>query len=187
MYRVTTQFLGIPGTPAYNQLNFLGSGVQAEASACHAAVTALWNAIDALIATPATCTVLGDVAEVDEATGQVTAVYPVAPTNNSFAGPGDMQPYVCQGLVRLRTGSYLNGREIRGRVFIPGTMDTSDLDGTPNPAYTGALTTAFNNLVTDSTTAGIPLGVWSPTRGVIARVTGANAWNQWAVLRSRRP
>lgn len=187
MYRVTTQWTGLPGMPAYTNLHFEGGGDPAEAAALADLVEALWAALDAQVSSRAASYVLPDVAEVDPATGAVLATFPATTAIDQKAGAGDAQPFAVQGLVRLRTGTYLQGREIRGRVFMPGTCDTFDLAGVPNPAYTNALQNAFNTMRTDAAALGVPLVVWSPTRGVTAAVSSISAWNQWAVMRSRRP
>lgn len=187
MYRVVTEWTGLPGMPAYTNLHFEGGSDPAEAQAVADLVEALWTSLNPIVNTAATALVLPDVQQIDPASGAVLNSYGVTTAPVEMNGSGNLQPFASQGLVRLRTNSYVGGREVRGRVFMPGTMDTSDLNGTPNPVYTNALVTAFSLLVTDAAELSTPLVVWSPTRGVNAAVQTVSAWNQWAVLRSRRP
>lgn len=185
MLRVTTQWGGLQGSPYYTILHYLGD-TEDQAEAAHAATVAVWTAIGSYRSSTMTCRVAGEVEQVDPATGAIEATYAVTPVDVGGGAPGELQPTVIQGLVQLRTGTYLAGREVRGRVFLPGSRDTSDLNGRPTTAYISGIQTAFNALRTDTTGLGIPLQVWSPTRGVSASVSACTVWGEWAVLRSRR-
>lgn len=185
MLRTTTQWDGIPGSPYFTVLHFEGTDA-AEASAVHALTVELWDAMANYRTSIMTGQVLPEVEVVDVATGNVTATF-AEPTAPVAAGTsGARQPYVVQGLVQARTGVYDAGREIRGRTFLPGTIDASDTDGVPSSAYITAISAIWSTFLTDGTTAGVPPVIWSPTKGLSAPVAFYTVWNQWAILRSRR-
>ena len=185
MLRTLTEWTGIPGSPYYTNLHFAGDD-ETEAEAAHAITTALWEAYAEHVREDLTANVLPEVSAVDPVTGDTTATFiEAAEAVPGTAGPNFMPPLV-QGLVRLRTGVYVGGREIRGKVFLPGTTDPDDVNGIPSAGYLTDVQAVWNALVTDASTAGIPLQVWSPTNGQSESVTAVSPWNQWAVLRSRR-
>lgn len=185
MLRTETEWTGVPGAPYYTVMHFEGAGAT-QAGAAAGATRALWDAIKASIRNDMTARVLPEVSEVNVATGEVEATYINTLPPVVMTGSGARQPLVVQGLVRLRTGAYVGGREIRGKVFLPGTTDANDTDGVPSTAYQTAMNTAFQNLVSSSLAATVPLLVWSPTKGQAAQVTQVSTWAQWAILRSRR-
>lgn len=166
-------------------LHFDGEGSE-QASAASAATRALWDAIKATIRNDLTARVLPEVSQVDPATGLTTATFIQSQSPVVMTGSGARQPLVVQGLVRLRTGTYVGGREIRGKVFLPGTTDANDTDGVPSTTYQTAINTAFGSFVTSAAAATVPVVVWSPTKGQVALVQQVSVWGQWAILRSRR-
>lgn len=121
----------------------------------------------------------------DDTTGQPTGTETASQAYTPpMTGSGSMKSAATQGLLQLRTGVYAAGREIRGRLFIPAPTEGGG-DATPSPAYMADLTTAGNALVgaMTPTTAWV---VYSRSRGQSADITSTSAWNQYAVLRSRR-
>lgn len=126
--------------------------------------------------------------EVDEATGTLTGFWS-APGLAAVAGTGTGQSVAdaTQVLVQWRTGVVLNGREVRGRTFIPGLNAVNLADGNIGEAYRAAIETAAEtNLIPLS----IGFGVWRrPKEGVPGahvQATNATVWNELAVLRRRR-
>lgn len=185
MLRVDTTWSGVPGAPYYTGLHFAGEDAAA-ASAAHAIVVQAWTALATEVRDDLDATVEPEVSVIEPTTGLTTATFLEPSVTVPMTGAGARQPLVVQGLVSLRTGVYDAGREIRGKVFHPGTLDTRDTDGRPSTAYQTALSTVWGDVITDSTTAGIPLQVYSPTKFIAAAVTAAGVWNEWAILRSRR-
>lgn len=184
MLRTTTRWIGVQGSPYYTTLHF-GGNTSGEAQAAANAVRALlfelqnrlWGAMEG--------TVLPDVPSIDPATGQIIENFVTTTTPVNFAGAGEVLPFASQALVRLRTGDFIAGKELRGRVFIPGIQEADCVAGELNPTAVTALQTAFNNLLTAGGPAG-SLVVWSPTHGQASVVSVAQPWNQFATLRSRR-
>jgi hypothetical protein len=183
MLRVTTRFSGIPGTPYWNNIFFAGSSA-GEAAAAHNAVGDFWAAIAGLVTTQLEGQVQSDVDVVNPASGLVTGTFNVPQRTIDFVG-GAAQPAMVQGLIRLRTGVFVSGREIRGRIFVPSPTTETNSGGVPSLAYTQALDTAANGLLTAGSGAG-GLVVYSRTRLQAAAVSSVSTWTQFASLRSRR-
>lgn len=182
MYRVRTVFTGVAGAPYYSNLYFAEEG--GTAAQARGAVNAVWANMLAQFRTGLVFTIEQDVPVVDEVTGDVIRV-----DNGGAAYTGigtsanDPLPPATQLLMRLRTGAYVNGREIRGRCFIPGMTENNSDQGVPVVGIRSTLDGLFASLV-GSTNA--QLVVWAKTRATYAVVNSASAWNQWSVLRSRR-
>lgn len=185
MLKTETVWSGVAGAPYYTALYFLGESEE-QAESAHAATVELWQAIVAYYRADMTATVQPEVSVVDPATGLTTATFLEASVPVVGSGSPPYQPLVIQGLLRLRTGTYVGGREIRGKIFLPGTGDSQDNNGVPAADYQGTITTLFNAFLADTLALGIPLQVWSRAGGVSASVQAGSVWNQWAILRSRR-
>lgn len=120
---------------------------------------------------------------VDPGSGQVTATVPVSALSVTCSAAGNLLPRNVQGLIRWRTGFFAGGREIRGRTFVPGVKDGSNVNGVPSTGYVAALTSAATTLAADSAAE---LSIWSRKAGAVAGVSSGEAWTQFATLRSRR-
>jgi len=96
---------------------------------------------------------------------------------------GDPLPQQTQGLINWHTLSFVAGREIRGRTFIPGPSESDSSAGIPTAAYQLILQNAANALVAESTAN---LFVWSKKLATIAEASSASVAPGWRVLRSRR-
>lgn len=178
--RVRTVFNGVQGAPYYSNLYF--DATTPTPVQVTNAVTQFWQDIKAVICNDLSWTVEGDVAVIDDVTGNISDI--VQGTENSSVGTdsADMCPLTTQGLIRARTGTFVAGREIRGRIFIPCPSEGSNLQGAPTSTYTADLTGGAAALIT----AGVDWVIWSRARGQSAQVGSVSTWNQWATLRSRR-
>jgi hypothetical protein len=196
IYRVRTDLLGLPGLPGISTGYFLASGGTAQQ-----AVSAWGNFWGAMFGLP-----LGNglqansqaqVDTLDDTNGQLVTSTVTVPTTQSSAAAGETLPWATQGLVRMRTGVVSSGREIRGRLFIPGQLESNSF-GSPLAAWITAVNTAGAALVSDANSVWCvwrrpkwntpPPHTTPPDRnGQAAPVATATAWTQWAVLRSRRP
>lgn len=184
MLRTTAVMSGVQGTPYYQQFHW-GGDTAGEAAAAADAHEAFYNQLVNFLTAGLSILVQSEVEQVDPATGQIVAVYPATTATAVCAGAGEMLPWATQGLIRLRTGQFANGREIRGRVFVPGWLESSSTAGKPISAVLNAQNTAINAALTAGSAAG-NLGVYSPTHRQFAQVTSTSSWSEWAVLRSRR-
>lgn len=182
MWRVRTTISGLQGGPYLNTMyyNVVGGLTAANAHACTAT---FWNAIKGSIVAGASIVIEGEVASIDILTGNVTSITPVTPTTVASTSGGDALPWVSQGLIRLRTGTYVNGREVRGRWFIPGAVETNNDVGRPNSTYVTLLNNAVAAVIADATT---DLMVYSKKNRDAVPVVSGSAWGEWASLRSRR-
>lgn len=178
--RIATVITGVSGAPYYSNHYFLNDlGAPQDAAD---AVAAFWGEAASIMVTDARIEVLPNAQVVDEVTGKPTGL--VSTTGSIVTGSGGtaaLSPAL-QLLVQWRTGIYQNGREVRGRTFIPAL---ASIIGTEVPNAT-ALTTAqtaadlLNDLVTPE------MVVWSRTHGLSHAVESTGVWSQYAVLRSRR-
>ena len=181
MNRVRVVWTGVAGTPWYMNLYTLNGAttVQAALDAARAfIITCQGNARNDSVAT-----IEGDVAQVESSTNQVVGVItgnPGAPIQGALTNP--MPPYT-QGLLRLLTGTFANGRQIRGRLFIPGAAEGSSDQGVPVLAYRTAIESAFT---TYRTALGPSAVVFSRKNGTAVPISAHSMWTQWGVLRSRR-
>jgi len=142
-----------------------------------------WTNLKNVIDNSLLFTIEAEVAIVSEGTGQVTGI--VGTAGGAVAGDdaGDPAPWATQGLIRWRTGTFIAGREVRGRTFIPGVTEARANGGVPDASYKSNCVTAINALIgsTNST-----LVSWSRKNGDSAPVIAGSPWEQFAVLRSRR-
>ena len=184
MLRVNGVFTGKPGAPYYNQLHFGGS-TSLEAVAAANAADDFWNHMANALDTQMTWSSGPEVELVDIATGQVTDSFAITPETVDFTGTGEVLPYATQGLLRLRTNTFINGRRVRGRIFIPGVTEFMNTGGTVILATQTLFQDAGNLLLTSASGAG-GLVVYSPTHREAAPVASCAPWDQWAVQRSRR-
>jgi hypothetical protein len=183
MLRVTTRFTGVQGTPWYSNQYFIGS-TQEQAVAAQDAVFEFWSDLAGHMPTAVTGEVQPEVDLVDPATGNVTQTFVVPQQNVDFAG-GAALPWAVQGLVRLRTGDFIAGREVRGRIYIPAPTAENNSNGVPSASYVTLLQTAATALLS-AATAGGGLCVYSRTHNSFHEVSTVSAWNQFAELRTRR-
>lgn len=185
MLRVTTEWTGLPGGPYYTVFHSEG-GTAPEAELIHGHVVDLWNAMANYRTSAMAGQVLTEVDSVSIESGEVIGTFPVTPVTLANGTSGARQPVVVQGLVQARTGVYVGGREIRGRTFLPGTLDGSDNDGAPSTAYQTGVAAIFNAFDAAASADNVAPVIYSPTHRQLANVSVYTVWNQWAVLRSRR-
>lgn len=91
-------------------------------------------------------------------------------------------------IVNWRTA--LATRRGRGRTFLgPLATSIAEANGTPEESNRSAVNAAIGVLVGHSKApqrAGVAVGIWSPTDGVLRDVVGGDCPNRFGVLRSRR-
>jgi hypothetical protein len=185
MLRVTMMFTGVPGSPWFNITHWLGNDTAAGAQLAVDHVNQFYLAIGTLIDNAVTWTSGGTVEVIDPATGTLTGTFSVVPATGGGASTALALPQATQGVVQLRTGSFKNGREIRGRIFVPGlTVDALATSGDLTTGAQSTLAGAANALQAWDAPA---LSVWSraaPSQAVSVESTAVPL--EFAVLRSRR-
>lgn len=180
--RVQVVWGGVEGSPFYTNLYF-DAGVGGVEDV-QGATSTFMNALSASVATPVTWAVSPEVQLIDTATGMIISVA-IASVSGSGGGSRSVEalPPATQGLIRLRTGVYTGGREIRGRLFVPQVPGTFNVDGKPSSDYIIDVQDAYDLMIADVDATPV---VWSPSQGVAEPVVVASVWDEFAVLRSRR-
>lgn len=182
MYRVRTVFTGVAGAPWYSNLYF-DDQAPGGAEAAVQAVADFWQAIYIRISALIDWTVEGDVTVISPGTGEITGIFPVASITSGGGAAGELLPLSSQGLIRFSTGAYVGGREIRGRMFVPGLTEADSGQGVPTSDILTELNEAAEDLVNDPDSQ---LVVYSRKNFIQSPVVSAGAAPYWAVLRSRR-
>jgi hypothetical protein len=180
--RVQTIFTGVAGTPYYSNHYFAASvGTVDDVTG---AISTFWTALEPEMALGLDYTVDPAVQLIDT---ELDAIISVAVSSITGSGGGtanaDILPLTAQGLIRWRTGTYVGGRELRGRTFIPGPTVADAEDGEPISAYLSVLKSAADALVADVDTE---LVIWSRKNLDASPVQLTSVWGKFASMRSRR-
>lgn len=122
------------------------------------------------------------VERIDEATGQPTGLESVDPWHFDGTNPGDPLPDSCQLLLHLRTGVFVAGRELRGRINIPGLTEDNNDGGGLSPASVANYVDLAKVLYQDDP----KICVWSRVHQRHEEVKTIGVWAEWAILRTRR-
>lgn len=144
-------------------------------------------AMASVLAASTTVTLNPTIRILDTATGMLTdeegagAWAPVVGTG----GPSSV-PNAAQGLIRARTSTFVRGRRLQGRVFIPGLSTAAQ-------AATGHLSTTAISALQGGADEWDALGTWviwsrpvDGVGGVAAAVNTTDVWDEFAVQRRRR-
>lgn len=184
MVRVRSVMTGVGGSPFYSNL-FFNEAASPDPDALVALVAGFWGNLAGWSALALDGVVEGQVPTIDPATGDIMSVATVA--DGEFTGnrSGATLPPATQGLLRLLTGSYEGGRQVRGRIFIPA-LSVEAGTSVPGAGPTGQWGTSAVTFMGDVLDAGYEWVVWSRKNGVQRTIIGATPWSQYAVLRSRR-
>lgn len=197
VFRVRTIFTGVAGTPWYTNMHFQPPP-EYGISPLTTLVRNFWSGISGTLGTPVKCQVESDIVEMDEGTGEIigSTSAPVAVLN--FDQPGPLGPNASQGLLRINTGQYANGRKVIGHVFIPAVRSAGyGADGNFTAGLPTLWATEGDKLRTTSQGGNLPgFGVYSRPRlsilplpvkpGKFYGATSVTSTNKPAVLRSRR-
>lgn len=184
---------GLPGTPYLSQFHF--EYIPAKEDAAMVAVSAFLQSCQTSIALGLLGHIEPDQNIIDAASGQIEAIETsTAGLDRTGSNATETLPPATQGVVRLSTDNVLNGRRVRGRLFIPSPCEGSS-NGAPVAAYLNAVGGAASTLLTSSgafglwavfsrpraatATAGARAGTWSEIRST-------SVWNKWGVQRRRR-
>lgn len=181
MYRVRT----VISLPASAGQGLATHWFKASGGTAQQAVTAVGNFWFAALANASSeCTTLteGEVGIVNSTSGQLVGLTSATPVASGGGGTGDPLPAQTQGLLRLFTGAFSGGRQVRGRLFIPGQVESVN-NGFPSSGVTENWRAAGAALIADTNTL---WGVYSRAHGDIFDITSVSSSTSWAVLRSRR-
>jgi hypothetical protein len=154
------------------------------ATACFTAVATFWNTIRPRVNIGFAYSVQQQVDQLD-LSGSLTGSFTATNTANAAGtDSGDLLPTQTQGEVAFLTGSFLSGRRLQGRVYVPGPTEASNTAGVPIAAYLTDLNSAGATYAADATN--VNPSVWSRSAGAISDIDSAVARSGWRVLRSRR-
>lgn len=199
MFRVRTNFTGVPGTPWISNFYFDESGGR-DGTQALAATRAFWLAMQSRIANNIRVQVEPEVYRINPATGDTTDVATLSSAFFDGSGSGPMWPAATQGLIRWNTGLYRLGRQVVGHTFVPGLLQGSTgVDGNLITAAVTQLQTAATALTTTSTGGLLPGPVvysrpragsfdppLPPLPGLTAPITSFSVKGKPGVIRSRR-
>lgn len=190
MLRVDTLFSGpLVRGGGINQIFF--NNALAEAQEAADAVQAFWDAFQPIMSTGVSYEVSSTVTELDHVTGALEGAAAVTTAGVATGDdPGNPLPPSTQFLVRAFTPAVVNGRLLRGRIYVPGMMELQNgPDGKPTSGMISGALAAGQALIDDLFSFWV---IWhrpAPGSGVggqMSPVTSVGAWEEWAVLRSRR-
>lgn len=166
-------------------------GSTADATDCLARFRSFWELIKSHLTTGLSIDYDPICIAVNDATGVLTGAFAgTDPTTTVGTFAGERLPLQTQGLLRLQTSTVVNGRRLRGRLFIPGVCETdNDATGNPTAGFVTDLNTAGAALLAAGATASDAVIWHRPTNGAggsSADITGISAASSWSVLKSRR-
>ena len=181
--RVTTRISGLGGSPGYSRQHFGFTGDESEDDAVLAAsaVADMWEALNNMIYVGVTMQIEPEVQRINPATGTVTGAFVVDEPAIVGSSPDTPLPWSTQGLLQLRTGVYSGGREVRGRIFVPGVTSAVNALGRPTSTGRDILNAGGAALLASGT--GLPVVL---SGGQAVPVTTITGWSEWAYLGSRR-
>jgi hypothetical protein len=184
--RIRTVLTGVGGSPWYSNLYFdpsLGVG----ANAFIEAVYNFWSACSPYLASSTHYTIQGDVPTIDSATGNILSLEQLTGGDGGGTGNSSVAPPVLQALLETRTGTFQGGREIRGRINVPGLTSTVlASDGTLTSEAGEGFASAAEALGNGAAGGDPHLVVWSRKTGLCPAVSVITVQDKLAVLRSRR-
>ena len=170
-----------------NQLFFSNDAVDAQA--CADAAQDFWDVMAFGIHNSCTYQVSSTVLDINQVTGELVGAVPVTTLAAAAGGASsDREPPVLQGLLRLNTGQVVNGRVLKGRLFIPAVPDSFvNSDGSVSGSYGSGMTAAAIGLIDDATAS---WNIWhrpiAGSGGTMRTVQSASVSGKFSVLRSRR-
>lgn len=182
VFRVRTAISGGSGAAQVSTQYFLDNGTLTAQNAA-VAVRTFWNSLAPNIVDTYHFAVEPAVESIDIGTGQPTQVTGTTTSPVTGGTNTDALPWQTQALIQLRTGTYTAGREVRGRIFIPGMSEVNNTAGIPSGTMTGSFDAAVAALIGDINSE---LVVYSRAHTEAVQVVTGNTWTKWASLRSRR-
>ena len=195
--RVRTVFTGVAGSPFYNNLYFGTIADVINPQACVDAVDVAWTTLTSIMRIDLIGAIEAEVPIIEDTTGEIQSVVSTTGGVVDPTSAAEPLPTASQGLVRISTNTFLNGRRLRGRIFVPGLTEASQSTGVPNASTITSLAAMGMSLINDANTNLViyrrprpeedPPNPNKPARdGASASAVSATGWGQFAVLRSRR-
>lgn len=186
MARVRTLITGVGGSPYYLTGYFEAPGGDPNdyAEAWHQFVGNGITGQTASYPISATLTTEANLQVVDPVSGDVQGFLESEQIVTSGSSTSPMLPPSNQYLVRFTTGVYIDGRQVRGRTYIPcPSLAGATAQGTVSAGDRIALTDRGQALIDDPDSNFV---IWSKKNQRWHSAVNADCWSQYAVLRSRR-
>lgn len=183
VWRYRVDIAGLPGGPGLSTYHFDPTAGFGTAQELVDAVETWHGVFDAFVHQTIDFNGAAEIEVIDLGSGQQTSTIPVVGWNVGGTNSGTMLPPTTQMLVRWNTTSYINGRRIQGKTYLPGFCeDSNEANGLPQTAVTAAVQAGAQTFadVDDA------LCVYSRVNGAIAGPITASVWSKWAVQRGRR-
>lgn len=183
MDRIRLVWTGVAGTPYYTSLYFTSRPAEGGAAATHDAVADAFTLLKGVWSSALTATVESEILTIDSTTGDAQSAQSVPAVPIVGTAANALMPRAAQGLVRLRTGIFQDGRRLSGRLFVPGVTISANNAGIPSTNYQNSLRDALQPLANLEDAEWL---VWSRKTGAVAAITQVAPWTEFASLRSRR-
>lgn len=182
MYRVGITWDGETGGPWYSQMFFDAAASTAQQAAD--AVGTWLASVKAYQGTQVTYSTGTVVETIDVATGQPVALNPVtAHTGTGSGGTSDTVPVGTQIVCQWRTGVFLNGREVRGRTFVPGAPYTINVLGVLDSTVQNLIAGYGATLISSTPSV---FCIYSRKKRQAEVVATSSVWGKFGLVRSRR-
>jgi hypothetical protein len=181
MARIRTVFTGVAGAPWYSNMYFDADAVSGGDYA--AFVADFWVALQGIQHQAVDWVVQPEFAVIESTTGLIVDVGTWAGESGGGTNVVEPLPWANQAIVHWFTGVYLNGRQVRGKTFVPGLTQTSNDAGSLLPTQRATIDAAAEELINDGNGAFV---VFSPTNLADIPITSASVPSLIGVLRSRR-
>lgn len=201
--RVRVTWTGLAGLPGLTTLWFAVGTSTADTR--DALVRSWLTAMKADMPSSLTATVQSEQALIESDTGQITSIV-AGPGPGPISGTAATQvaPAPVQGMLKLNTATFVGGRRIQGRIYLPG-VTINNAAYSPASVYMSRIQGFAETMRAAASTVG-PWIVYSrpfagspgdptatppkparPARvGSIGVISSVSVWDKWAVLRSRR-
>lgn len=149
LFRVRTSWAGPGGSPWLTTLYYriVASNNQAGADAARSKTINFLNQQITAVHTSVTLALDQTVDVLDEATGALTGSFTVAAFGGAGTATGDLLPLTTQGVLRINTSTILNGRRLRGKIFVPGYTEARNVAGAPDSVMIANTNTAAAQLL----------------------------------------
>lgn len=195
-----TGFSGAPGINTWFMDDGWAGGGDApeQAGLILADLRAFYQAQNIALQSDVVCSFLPQVALLDEDTGELVNVVTADTTPATVTGGGtDPASHATMIKLRVQTGTFSDGREIRGGIFFgPVQAGVIEANGDVTPSVGTSIAASLSTLASAVSVHGAALGVYrrpreaagtTPARaGQFAAAVGYGIFPRPAVLRSRR-
>lgn len=181
--RARVVWTGVAGSPYYSNFYFIAEIEQGGALAIQDRVQTALGFLQPWMPSSMLGTIQSEIARIDSVTGDMVGAVGLGTQTVQGSSGSEPEPRATQGLVRLKTNDFVAGRRISGRFFAPGVVSAANNSGVPDNSYRAALEDFANSLIGAGDVTWV---VWSRKNGDAYNIVSAEAWTQFAILRSRR-